>query len=173
MLELHINNWHQKPRKYQHIASSSTNIKSNQPYNEHTSLLQSNTIDDCGARRKCLFPVILGSKTWIGPAGQRPLLPKSEGNGYMLSAFVSREFGFGRELTDAEVMKVNLERRSIGSTYIDTQAALEILSMTIKPVLTEALLVKYLYIGVNNEGCWNGFHMSIQFEDVVNCLQVL
>ncbi len=45
--------------------------------------------------------MILGSKTWIGPAGQRPLLPKSEGNGYMLSAFASREFGFGRELTDA------------------------------------------------------------------------
>jgi hypothetical protein len=33
--------------------------------------------------------------------------------------------------------------------------------------------VKYLYIGVNNEGYWNSFHMSIQFEDVVDCLQVL
>ena len=31
---------------------------------------------------------LLGAKTWIGPRGQRPLLPKSEGDGYMLSAFV-------------------------------------------------------------------------------------
>ncbi len=56
---------------------------------------------------------LLGSKTWIGPKGQRPLLPKSEGDGYMLSAFVSREFGFGRELTDDELTKVNSERRTV------------------------------------------------------------
>ena len=54
---------------------------------------------------------LLGSKTWIGPNGQRPLLPKSEGDGYMLSAFVFRELGFGRELTDDELMKVNTARR--------------------------------------------------------------
>jgi hypothetical protein len=53
---------------------------------------------------------LLGSKTWVGPKGQRPLLPKSEGDSYMLSAFVSREFGFGRELTIAELGKVNEER---------------------------------------------------------------
>ena len=50
---------------------------------------------------------LLGSKTWIGPNGQRPLLPKSEGDGYMLSAFVSRELGLGREMTDDELLKVN------------------------------------------------------------------
>jgi hypothetical protein len=30
-----------------------------------------------------------------------------------------------------------------------------------------------LFIGVNNEGYWNSYHMSLQFEDVVDCLQVL
>ena len=39
---------------------------------------------------------LLGSKTWVGPKGQRTLLPKSEGEGYLLSAFVSRKLGFGR-----------------------------------------------------------------------------
>jgi hypothetical protein len=53
----------------------------------------------------------------------------------VFSAFVSRQFGFGQELMDAELTKVNLERQSIGSTYIDTQAALEILGTTSKPVL--------------------------------------
>lgn len=37
---------------------------------------------------------LLSSKQWVGPKGQVPLLPKLEGDGYMLSAFVSREFGF-------------------------------------------------------------------------------
>ena len=53
---------------------------------------------------------LLGSKTWVGPKGQRPLLPKSEGDGYVLSAFVSREFGFGRELSKAKLDKINGER---------------------------------------------------------------
>jgi hypothetical protein len=53
---------------------------------------------------------LLGSKTWIGPKGQRPLLPKSEGDGYMLSVFVSREFEFGRLLTNDELAKINSER---------------------------------------------------------------
>jgi hypothetical protein len=30
---------------------------------------------------------LLGNKTWIGPSGQRPLLPKSEGDECMLLAF--------------------------------------------------------------------------------------
>ena len=53
---------------------------------------------------------LLGSKQWVGPKGQRPLLPKSEGDGYMLSAFVSRELGFGRALTDDELLKINMAR---------------------------------------------------------------
>ena len=115
---------------------------------------------------------LLGSKTWVGPKGQRPLLPKSEGNGYMLSAFISREFGFGRQLSDDELAKINEEQR-IGKTYIDTQAALEVLKTTQKPMLTESPFVRYLYIGANNKGYWNSFHMSVQMKDVADCLRVL
>ncbi len=49
---------------------------------------------------------LLGSRTRTGPAGQRPLLPKPEGDGYMLSAFVSQGFGFGRVLKEAELEKI-------------------------------------------------------------------
>ena len=114
----------------------------------------------------------LGNKTWVGPKGQRPLLPKSDGDGYMLSAFVSREFGFGRDLSEDELAKINHEQR-IGKTYIDTQAAMEVLKTTEKPLLTESPFVRYLYIGANNEGYWNSFQMSVQLEDVVDCLRVL
>jgi hypothetical protein len=91
----------------------------------------------------------------------------------MLSAFVSQEFGFGRVVTEAELVRINTERRGIGRTYMDTQAALEILGTTNKQAFTESPLVRYLYIGANNEGYWNSFHMSLQFEDVVDYLQVL
>ena len=117
---------------------------------------------------------LLGNRTWIGPSGQRPLLPKSEGDGYMLSAFVSREFGFGRVLTKEELDQVNAARQAVGrNTYIDEQAAKEVLGTINKSDLKESPLVKYLYIGASNEGYWNSFHMSVQFEDVVDCLQVL
>jgi hypothetical protein len=91
----------------------------------------------------------------------------------MLSAFVSREFGFGRVLTEAELVWINTERRGIGRTYMDTQAALKILGTTNKRMFAELLLVRYLYIGATNEGFWNSFHVSLQFEDVVDCIQVL
>jgi hypothetical protein len=116
---------------------------------------------------------LLGAKTWIGPKGQRPLLPKSEGDGYMLSAFVSREFGFGRLLTVNELAMINEKQRANGATYTDTHAAIEIQGTIFKKPLTESPFVKYLFIGANNEGYWNSFYMSLQLEDVVDCLQVL
>ena len=114
---------------------------------------------------------LLGSKTWVGPKGQRPLLPKSEGDGYMLSAFVSREFGFGRPLTTEELTTINATR--LGRQYLDTHAASEVTKTFDKPPLTDSPFVKYLFIGANNEGYWNSYHMALQFEDVVDCLKVL
>jgi hypothetical protein len=74
----------------------------------------------------------------------------------MLSAFVSREFGFGRQLTEAELVKINYERRrGINKTYTDTQAAMEILKTTEKPELKESPFIKCLFIRANNEGFWS------------------
>jgi hypothetical protein len=76
-------------------------------------------------------------------------------------------------LTIAELYKVNEERRGIHKTYLDTQATMEILKSVHTPLLTKYSLVKYLYIGANNKKYWNNYHMSLQFEDAVDCLQVL
>jgi hypothetical protein len=116
---------------------------------------------------------LLGSMTWVGQKVQRPLLPNSEGDGCMLSAFVSREFGFGRELSADELERVNKRRWEIDKNCIDTQAAMEILKQIQMPILTDSPFVKYLYIEANNERYWNSYHMSFQLEDVVDCLQVL
>jgi hypothetical protein len=67
------------------------------------------------------------------------------------------------------LVRVGSERR-IGKTFTDTQAATEILKTLNKPLSTESPLVKYLFIGANNEGDWNSIHMSLQFEDVADCL---
>ena len=68
---------------------------------------------------------------------------------------------------------MNTARRGAGKTYHDTQAAIEILGTADKAILTESPFVKYLYIGASNKGYWNSYYMSLQFEDVVDCLQVL
>ncbi|KAI2502628.1 hypothetical protein MHU86_11822 [Fragilaria crotonensis] len=170
-IELHVNYWNQITRDQQ---------QEHQLYQDKkpaTSIRVSSQTRPLmmivGQDESVFAQYLLGSKTWVGPKGQRPLLPKSEGDGYMLSAFVSREFGFGREMTTAELEKGNKERRGIHKTYLDTHAAMEILKSVHKPLLTESPFVKYLYIGANNEGYWNSFLMSLQFEDVVDCLQVL
>ena len=38
---------------------------------------------------------LLGAKTWIGPKGQQPLLPKSEGDRYMLLALFHESLDLG------------------------------------------------------------------------------
>ena len=50
------------------------------------------------------------SKTyqWVGPNSERPLLPKNNGMGKMVSAFQSRESGWGIEMTDEQLHQVNL-----------------------------------------------------------------
>ena len=59
-------------------------------------------------------------------------------------------------------------------TYCDSQAAMEILGTTNnKANLTKSPFVKYLCIDANNKGNWNSNYMSLQFVDVVDCLQVL
>ena len=49
----------------------------------------------------------------------------------------------------------------INKTYRDTQAAMDILKTPEKPELKELPMLKYLFIGANNEGFWNLYHMSM------------
>jgi hypothetical protein len=65
-----------------------------------------------GQDERVFSQFLMGAKTWIAPNGQRPLLPKSEGDGYMLSAFVSRDFGFGRQMIEVELERVSSEKES-------------------------------------------------------------
>jgi hypothetical protein len=61
---------------------------------------------------------------WVGPNGERALLPKDEGTGMMISTFISREHGLIREITSDILAQVNLLRA--GEKYADQDAAIEI-----------------------------------------------
>jgi hypothetical protein len=56
-----------------------------------------------------LFP----SKSWVGPNQERALFPKSLGEGLMLSAFVSRDTGFGMPMTNQDLALVNALRQGM------------------------------------------------------------
>jgi len=77
-------------------------------------------------------------KAWSGPGGLKALWPKDDGLAVMISAMVSREFGFGVDWTDDLAKRVNEYRR--GQFYSDTDSALKVHGVTEKRNLHPRLL---------------------------------
>ncbi|KAI2498015.1 hypothetical protein MHU86_16452 [Fragilaria crotonensis] len=113
----------------------------------------------------------LKSKQWVGPLGQRALLPKTDGLSLMISAIQSRETGFGVHISRIQLEEINEVRR--GTNYVDVDAAMAIHGQCGKRDLKESPFVVSFELGANNEGYWTYNHMSIQFEDCVDCVKVL
>ncbi len=44
---------------------------------------------------------------WAAPDGTTVLVPKDEGQGLLISALQSCEFGFGMEICEADIQKIN------------------------------------------------------------------
>jgi hypothetical protein len=60
----------------------------------------------CFGQDKSIFKQFLFTgKAWTSPDGQNRVIPKDEGLGVMISAFVLREFGFGMSLSDEDQKK--------------------------------------------------------------------
>ena len=114
---------------------------------------------------------LLGNRQWVGPEGQRALLPKTDGLGLMLSAFQSRETGFGLKLSSIQIGEINETRRN--KNYVDVDAAIAINGQAMKKDLKDSPFVIYFELGANCEEYWTYNHMSIQFEDCVDCLKVV
>ena len=60
-------------------------------------------------------------KAWKSNDGSMLLIPKDAGTGVMISTFVSREFVYGLDLKDDDLVKVNKYRRD--KQYSDKEAA--------------------------------------------------
>jgi len=115
---------------------------------------------------ECIFKQFLMSKkAWTGPNGESNIVPKDDGLGVMISAFQSREFGFGMPVTPDQLEEVNFIRRE--QKYKDEKAAIEAggLKDAKKKPLTSDPFVRYFEYGADLEGYWNYQHMVLQLED--------
>jgi hypothetical protein len=77
------------------------------------------------------------------------LIPKDEGHGVMISAFVSREFGFGMTLSQDQLDLVYGTR--VGQAYIDEESAIK-KGNKFKDLLTESPFIRCLQYDANLEG---------------------
>ena len=121
---------------------------------------------------ECIFKQYLTTtKAWTLPTGETQLIPKDDGAGVMISAFQSRDFGFGHPLTEQQLQAINESRR--GKNYYDTEAAERILGHTTKLDLkTSPFTIEFEY-GQNNQGYWCYDHMVLQLDDCVDCLKII
>ena len=113
----------------------------------------------------------LSPKQWSLPDGITAPNPKEDGQGVMLSSFVSRDFGYGHDLTESQLIEVNNYRR--GKCYVDEEAAIAVNGKKEKNNLTSSPFVCWLDYGINFEGYWNYHHMIVQLEDIVDVLKTL
>ena len=71
-----------------------------------------------------------------------------------------------------QLEEINKARR--GQNYVDLNAALAVHGQVDKKdLLEESTFVVSFELGANNEGYWTYNHVSIQFEDCVNCIKVI
>jgi hypothetical protein len=103
--------------------------------------------------------------------GQSPLRTKGSGRAIMVSAIMSREFGFGFLLTLQELAAINLIRT--GKQYADEESATALFGDANKPKLTESPFIRTLEIGIRKDGYWTYKHMVVQLEDCVDCFRYI
>jgi hypothetical protein len=113
----------------------------------------------------------LTKSAWVAPDGTVTIIPKDDGQGLMISAFQSREFGFGMNITDEELQKINETRR--GKKYADEAAAIAKRGTADKKDLKHSPFIIEFEYGANNEGYWSYEHMVLHLEDCVDCVKVL
>jgi hypothetical protein len=112
-------------------------------------------------------------KMWVGPNGERSLLPKDEGAGVMISSFISREHGLIQAIDADTIHSINETRQ--GARYADEEAAMEVYGSSLKPLLStsKSPFLTFFDYGENKDGYWDYNHMVLQFEDVVDCLKIM
>ena len=85
----------------------------------------------------------------------------------MVSAFQSREFGFGWTLSDQELELVNRKRQN--EQYVDKEAALEVLTgKSTKDRLLSTPFLRVFDPGQSFDDYWSYIHMAVQTEDCMS-----
>ena len=103
--------------------------------------------------------------------GETTLRTKGLGVGIMVSAMVSRAFGFGMDISKDNILEINKLRE--GKQYKDEDAATYLLGSSLKKPLDGSPFVRYLNYGQGKDGYWTYKHMILQIEDCGDCLTYL
>jgi hypothetical protein len=127
----------------------------------------------CLGQDECIFKqYLLHRKAWQSKSGHFCIRPKDDGSGVMVSAFQSREFGFG--FPDFEKVKDEVNCYRKGKTYIDKDAAMVVYHTDMKRSLNSDPFIQLFEYGnaEGREGYWSYDHMILQLEDVLDVLYV-
>ena len=89
----------------------------------------------------------------------------------MISAMISREFGWGINIAKEKLETTNATR--LGQAYKDGESAKEKRGTAIKSPLTCSIFIREFEYESKGEGYWSYEHMVIQLEDCIDCLKVL
>jgi hypothetical protein len=164
MVELHVDNYPSFHEKMNAMIKFGGNLSVRMPPN--------NKLLICFRQEECIFKQYLFTgKAWTMPDGQKPIIPKDEGLGVMVSGIVSRQFGFRLKVSHKDLQKVNEYRAN--KSYSDVLAAMEKKGTSTKqPLETSPFIVEFEY-GANAEGYWTYDQMVLQFEDCIDELMVL
>ena len=98
-------------------------------------------------------------------------MPKDEGQGLIISAFVSREYGFNWELFQSQLDQLN--KTCENQIYVDEQAAISKKGTAKKEPIQSSPFKRQLEYGANKEGYWSHDDMILQLEDCIDCLTFL
>jgi len=102
---------------------------------------------------RCSPVVARGAKN-----GKRPLRPKGEGQGTMVSAYCSDHDGLGLTITEDQLQAVNAMRAAAQPS---------------RPPLTEEPGIRYFEYGTNRQGYWDSSAMLDQVVDFLDCFQII
>ncbi len=100
---------------------------------------------------------IFTGSAWSGPQGKLAIIPKDEGKGIMISAFQSREFGFGMNLSQIEIQKINQYHSEKRLLYTEAESAMIVNVTTIKKPLENSPFILFFnmatYLARKGTGC--------------------
>jgi hypothetical protein len=76
------------------------------------------------------YQFLFSAKSWKGPHGEALILPKGEGEGIIVSAFVLCELGLGPKLTDVQLATINC--LPLGKKYASKEEAISLFGTAAK-----------------------------------------
>jgi hypothetical protein len=129
-----------------------------------------------GQDKSTFHQFVFSKKQWKGPNGKAFIMPKSEGEIYMVSGITTGKFGFGlgSHLTPEVGNEINTshqQNKAYKSTadaeLVKTQPNKTDFNVSYDPCLA------FFRTGVQHEGYWNSSHAKLQLEDVANALTTI